>query len=377
MDIPPAPGSPLVAPPVFEHPGALAGPPVPWSAVRRVLAVRPDNLGDVVLLSPALRALHHAAPQARLTLLTSPAGAAAAGLLPGVTDVLVASPTWQHAGPAGLPDPAAELALAGRIAAGSYDAALVFTSFSQSPWPAGVLCLLAGVPVRAGLSREFGGAVLTHWVPSPPDDLHQVDRALYLLERLGVPGAGPDLEVRLPPGAREAAHAVAGVRPGLPYAVVLPGASCPSRRYAAQRFGQVARGLSGAGLTVLVAGSAMERPLVEAVAAAGGRGVVPLAGDLDVAGLAALLADADVAVTNNSGGMHLADALGTPLVVTFAGTELEQQYAPRGTDAVLLRRETACSPCRAFVCPYGNACLDVDSGTVVAAALDVMGRRAA
>src|SRR6185312_14169923 len=101
-------------------------------------------------------------------------------------------------------------------------------------WPAAYVCQLAGVGIRAGLSKEFGGAGLTHWVPAPDDDLHQVDRALHLLERLGVPARGTDLHARVDPGAADGLLAAAGVTG--PYAVLLPGASCPSRRYPATRF---------------------------------------------------------------------------------------------------------------------------------------------
>lgn len=360
----------------YAHPGALAGQPVDWAGARRVLVVRPDNLGDVLLLTPALRALRRAAPAARITLLASPGGAAAVPLLVEVDDVLVCAPSWQVAGRAApAPDPDAELELVGRVAAGRFDVSLIFTSFSQSPWPAGYVCLLAGVPVRAGLSKEFGGALLTHWVPAPPDELHQADRALHLLAALGVAPAGPDLDVRLPPGARAAARAsrtAAGIASGAPYAVLLPGASCSSRRYSPGRFAEVARRVAAAGPHVLVAGPDRERALVEEVARGAGPGVFPLAGGLDVPGLAALLADADLAVCNNSGGMHLSDAVGTPLVVTFAGTELEEQYRPRGTDAVLLRRPTTCSPCRTFVCPFAHECLDLDPARVAAAAIHLL-----
>ena len=96
-------------------------------------------------------------------------------------------------------------------------------------------------------------------------------------------------------------------------------------------------------------------------------GGVDLSGRLDVRGLVAMIAGARVAVTNNSGGMHLADAVGTPVVALFAGTEDESQFAPRSVPATLLRVPTACAPCRAFACPYAHECLDISPDVVVAA----------
>ncbi len=86
-------------------------------------------------------------------------------------------------------------------------------------------------------------------------------------------------------------------------------------------------------------------------------------------GLAAVLAGAAVAVTNNSGGAHLADAVGTPVVVLFAGTELIEQFRPRSVPAAVLGVPTPCTPCRQFRCPYQLECLDVPVAAVVAAAL--------
>ncbi|MDT7579029.1 MAG: hypothetical protein QOK35_293, partial [Pseudonocardiales bacterium] len=80
----------------FRHPGADRGDPVDLAAARRILVVRPDNVGDVVLLTPALRALRARAPHTRIDLLASPAGAAVAPMIPELDGVLVASPSWQQ-----------------------------------------------------------------------------------------------------------------------------------------------------------------------------------------------------------------------------------------------------------------------------------------
>src|SRR4051794_41945249 len=115
----------------FRHPGADRGGPVDLAAARRILVVRPDNVGDVVLLTPALRALRAAAPHARIELLASPAGTAVAAMLPELDGVLTGSPHWQQltapAGPAGGGGAApARRELLLRIAAGRCAARLGF-----------------------------------------------------------------------------------------------------------------------------------------------------------------------------------------------------------------------------------------------------------
>src|SRR4029079_19510789 len=93
-----------------------------------------------------------------------------------------------------------------RLTAARYDVMLVFTSFSQSPWPAAHLGLLAGIGTRVVHSREFAGAVATHWVTPPPDTTHHVDRSLHLLEAIGIPPRGRTPSLWVP----DSASAVAG-----------------------------------------------------------------------------------------------------------------------------------------------------------------------
>jgi ADP-heptose:LPS heptosyltransferase len=358
-----------------RHPGADRGPLIDPSTLRRVLVVRADNIGDVVTTGPALRALRAVAPQARITLLASPAGARVAPLLPEVDAVLEASPSWQQLGSSGTSRPTHddEWALLYRVGQGNHDAMIVHTSPTQSPWPAAHLGQLAGIPIRVVHSAEFGGAVATHWVTPPPDEgTHQVDRALHMLAAVGLAPANPVrcLSVRLPDDARATADAVlarSGLAPGKPFVALAPGASCPSRRYPADGFTAAAALIADAGIPVRVVGPASEVGLVAAVA--GSHRDVRALNPTTVPGFAAILARASVALTNNSGGMHLADAVGTPVVVTWAGTDRAGDVGPRSVAAHLLRRPVGCSPCRLLSCPLHHECLDIAPEQVAEAVL--------
>ena len=353
-----------------------AGVPAGWESVRRVVAVRLDNVGDVVMLGPALRTLRHALPDAHVTLLGSNGGGRVAPLLPWVDSVMVERVVWQDAS-ARLPlDPRRELALAERIAEQRFDAALIFTSFSQSPWPPAYACYLAGIALRAGQAGDFGGSLLTHVVPSLPREAHQVDRNLHLLHELGFELAGHHLELDVPPQARAGAAALLeglGLTPGRPFVALAPGASCAARRYPPERFAVVAAGLAEAGFAVVVVGSADEQELARSILEANpDRRVWSLVGRTDVGELAAVLARAALVVTNDSGPMHLADAAARPQVVLFSGTDLESQWRPRRSPARLLRRPTACAPCYRFDCPFDLACLDIPPEEVVDHALALL-----
>lgn len=361
---------------------ATRGANVPhgWERVRRVLAVRLDNIGDVLMTGPALRTLRQALPGAEITLLASPAGTRTAALLPWVDEVITHRAVWQDAAGTMPLLPGAQTALVDTLRAGRFDAALIFTSFSQSPYPPAYACYLAGIPIRLGQSREFGGSVLSTGVRPLPDGAHQVDRNLYLLEAAGFHPAGRELEVRVRTEATACARALLrarGIEPAAPFAVVAPGASCAARRYDAERFAAVVRGLARAGLPVVVVGADREAELAAAICAASS--AISLAGSTELAELAAIIGDAAVLVANDSGPMHLADAQCTPMVILFSGTDLESQWGPRTAPSVLLRRPTPCTPCYLFACaqpdqpPPGGmrrmACLDVPPDEVVQRAL--------
>ncbi len=348
-----------------------------WRDVRRVLAVRLDNLGDIVMLGPALRAIRGSLPDAHLTLMASPGGSAAVPLLPWLDAVMVERVVWQDATARLGLDPERELALVRRIAEEQFDAALVFTSFSQSPWPPAYACYLAGVPLRAGQAGDFGGSLLTDVVAPLAQDSHQVDRNLHLVEALGFPLAGRDLEIEVPAEARDRAALMleqVGVGLDEPFVALAPGASCPARRYPAERFSAVAASLADTGLAVVVLGGAAEAGLAAPILEANAdRAVFSLVGRTGVPELAGVLGRAALVLANDSGSMHLADAQQRPMVILFSGTDLESQWRPRRSPARLLRRETTCSPCYRFTCPYDLACLDIPSEEVVEHVLELLG----
>jgi len=341
---------------------------------QRVLAVRLDNIGDAVLLGPALRAVRESLTDARIDLLCSPAGAHAAPLLPWLDDVWVERVSWQDARANGRASSAAEWGFVERLASRAYDAVLIFTSFSQTPYPMAYAALLAGIPVRAGLTADFGGTVLTHRVSPPPRESHQAERNLRLVEQLGFRIDDSTLEVRIPDEARISAlmllreHGLATGR----YLLLAPGASAAARRYDAARFAQAAAVLSTEWeLPVVLVGSERERAL-EPIVVARCPSAVSLVGRTSVPELAALVDRSRLVLTSHSLPIHLADALGRPVVVPFSGTDLPSQWQPRTATSRLLQRATACAPCGLFDCPIGQPCLDIPAAEVVRASSELL-----
>jgi ADP-heptose:LPS heptosyltransferase len=341
-----------------------------WLDARNILLVRLDNTGDVIMLGPTLRALKKTLPEARLTLLASPAGAAAAPLLPWIDEVIVWRSVWQDVDGRIPSDPERERELIQRLAARRFDAALIFTSFSQTPHVPGYVCYLAGIPLRAGESKEFGGGTLTTELRGARDELHQAERNLRLVEQLGFPVHDRRLAVAISPDDRDAADVLLAdidLDPGQPFILIHPGASAAARRYPAERFGEVAQLLRRRRWPVVITGVKREAEIVRA-ACARAPGVPCLIGQTTLAQYAALIERAALVVCGNTLPLHLADAVGTPLVVLYSGTDYEQQWRPRFVAAEILRRPTDCPPCYRFECPIGLPCLDIPAQDVTDAA---------
>ncbi len=341
----------------------------------KLLAVRLDAAGDVLMCAPALRALAESGH--RVTLLTSNAGALAGERLDGIDQVLRWSAPWMKASvPATsstVPDMARQLGAAG------FDGALVFTSYSQSPLPAALLCQMAGIALRAAHCRENPYQLLTHWLrEAEPEVLqrHEVQRQLDLAAHLGCRPSSERLGVRIGLQDREAADRAlreAGIDPAGEWILLHPGASAASRRYPATLWRQAAERLeSEIRLPLVFAGSSDELQLQREIFGGDDRRWPSVAGRLDFGGLAALISRARVLVCCNSAPAHLAAATGTPVVDLYALTN--PQHTPWQVRHRLLYRSVPCHTCYQSVCPRGdNLCLSgVPPASVVAAVQELL-----
>ncbi|GAB4372175.1 MAG: hypothetical protein Kow00121_14270 [Elainellaceae cyanobacterium] len=335
-----------------------------WRSPQNILVMRLDNIGDVLMTSPALKTIKENNPDARLTLMASPAGAMTAPLLPWIDEVIPWRVLWQDLGRLAF-DPDREWQLIHTLQAKQFDAAIIFTSFKQSPHPAGLVCQLAGIPLRLGESKETGG-MLTHELVTAPDEWHQVERNLRLIESVGYSVRDRQLCLHVPTST---------LIPDTPYLLLNPWTSCQSRTYCPERFAIAAKTLSDlTGYPVVVTGVEKDREQATVLLNFLGDRAIDLVGKTSLSDLVALIAQARLMLSNNTSTMHIADATQTPSVILFAGTELECQWQPRQTAAILLRRPTTCSPCYQFTCPYQLQCLDIEPDAVVAAGLNLLKR---
>ncbi len=345
----------------------------------RVLAVRLDSDGDVLLTGPAIQALSRTGT---VDLLAAPSGAAAARLLPGVRTVIEFDAPWSGFRPPEV-DSAQTLRLVETLRQNDYDRAAIFTSFHQSPLPMALLARMAGIGFVVGASVDYPGSLLDVRLrrPDPPGGGHEVEAALEVAVAAGAERPDhPRLAVRrpLPPvtGRLPAAVRSAG------YVVLHPGASVPARGLRPDHTGRIAAALAGAGHAVVVTGGPAERDLVgQTVAMARqhcpGATLLDLAGATDLAGLAAVLEAADCTVVGNTGPAHLSAAVGTPVVSLFAPVVPAGRWRPYGVPVRLLGDQQApCRDSRARDCPVpGHPCLGGITGSEVVAAVAELTRQ--
>lgn len=327
------------------------------------LVARQDSLGDVLLAGPAIRAV---AASSRVVLLCSPAGAAAARLLPGVDEVIVEECPWITADPDAL-DPETVATMVRRVRAVGADAAVVLTSPRQSALPTALVLRLAGVPNVAAYSRDYPGSLLDLRLRVDPP-VHEVERNLQLVEAAGFPT--PD-DVRL---AVQHADLPTDVLADLPahFVAVHPGSTAISRTMSPGRWSAVCSELLDRGVEVVVTGLADEPTNAVADAV---RGLRSLSGRTSFAELAAVLRRADAVCVGNTGAMHLAAAVGTPVVACFPPTVPTEQWRPWKVEQFVLDGgRPSCSPCYRRDCDRpGHPCAEVPPAEVADAAMALIG----
>src|SRR5213080_1990584 len=249
-----------------------------WAQVKRVLAIRLDNLGDVLVTTPALHAIKTSLPAATLTLLTSPVGAQVARLNPDLDDVIVYSAPWMDPWHKLPQDSQREQQVIATIRERQFDGAIIFTSFRQSPLPVAYLCYLADIPLRVAASIDGPGSLLTTRHKHPERMMHEVERGLDLVGAIGMSTDELDLVLKVPDEAMaDAMNAVPTVAELLAVhrfnnhhllIVVHPGCSMPARTYPWEMYAEVIDLLvEQLGAFVVVTGAEDERSLVARVLA--------------------------------------------------------------------------------------------------------------
>src|SRR5579883_2202305 len=336
-----------------------------WRSVRNVLAVRLDNLGDVLVTTPAIHAIRQSLSEAKITLLASPVGAQVGRLNPDIDEVIVYSAPWMDPWHKLPQDSQREQQMIALLKEKHFDGAIIFTSFRQSSLPAAYMCYLADIPLRVAASIDGPGSLLTTRHKHPERMMHEVERGLDLVGAIGLTTDNLDLVLQVPQEARAQLArrlSAADLDSRRPLIVIHPGCSMPARTYPWEMYAQVVDlVVEQLGAVVALTGADDEMALVEQVLDQLGpetrQSTFAFAGKLSFPEFCALIEAADLTITNNTGPMHISAALKTPVVALFALTNPPEQWGPWRVPHRQLYHDVACRLCYSRVCPYGHECL--------------------
>lgn len=335
----------------------------------RVVLFAPNWLGDAVMGLPALQALRAAFPDAHLAVAARPSVAAVYAMTPGVAQVIALESR------AGLSAVKPWRRDAARLEAERFDLAVLQPNSFLSAW----IAAQAKIPERWGFATDLRGRWLTRAFSRPAPGLHQADYYLALTAAAGLPPTPRVAHLVPPPVAVDAA---ATLVPARPFVVLAPGAAYGrAKQWPPARYAELAHHLwRQRGIAAVVIGAGADRQagqeLREALTALPGgsdtaASLVDLIGRTDLPTLAAVLARAHAVIANDSGAMHLAGAVGAPVVAVFGPTN-EHQTAPltASVDAPPARlaiHQVWCRPCMLRECPLGHLCMLGVSAADVAA----------
>lgn len=305
----------------------LAGEPVLAGDVGRIAVLRAlPGLGDLLCAVPALRAIRREHPRARVTLVGLPSASWLLDRYPDLVDDLLVLE-----GVAGLPEVEADADAAVRFVA---DARARRFDLALQLHGSGVVT--NAVTTLLGARRQVTAHPAGEPPPSNPsipypDDVHEVHRLLAVAAAAGCPPVGDEVRMPVHGADRVAARALLGDPSSAsprPHACLHPGASRPENRWPPERFAAVGDALVAAGHRVVLTGTAGERPVVAAVAAAMAGPAADTCGRTSLGTLAALFAGAGVVVSNDTGAAHLAAAVRAPSVVVFPADGDPARWAP-------------------------------------------------
>jgi heptosyltransferase-2 len=340
----------------------------------RIVVRAPNWLGDIVMAIPAITAVRAARPTAHLAVAAPAAFADLCAAIPGVDGVVPLRGSGIRA-------------LGGHVEAlkaGGFDVAILFTNSFASALAAS----RAGIAERWGYRRDLRGRLLTRAVPvrarsGPTPELpalagpHHSAYYLRLVSSLSMPPVDAipaPVQVRPPAHGVERAAALlaeAGVDRSARLIGFAPGAAYGSaKRWPPERVAAAIAGVAAAGARAVLVGAAGDREIARAIQSALDpavrAAVVDLVGRTDLATLMAVLGRCAVVVANDSGAMHVASAVGRPVIAIFGPTD-ERATAPLGPHT-LVRHDVFCRPCLLRACPIDHRCLrGIAAADVVAA----------
>ncbi|MDD3344952.1 MAG: lipopolysaccharide heptosyltransferase II [Candidatus Omnitrophica bacterium] len=329
--------------------------PVAASPFRRMLITRTDRIGDVLLSTPAIKALRLKYPQAYIAMMVSPYARDIVEGNPYLDEVIIYDKDLKHR------SWIRSFKFAGYLRKKKFDLAVILHPANRVH----ILAFLAGIPRRLGYDRKFGFLNNLKKAHTKQQGLkHEAEYSLELLETLGIKGRARDLYMPIREESERWAEKLledSGIKSTDKLLALNPGASCPSKIWPAERFAQVAEELARRhNFKVLVLSGPKDSSLAQEVCAKTGCGALDLSGRTSVSQMASVLKRCSLFISNDSGPVHIASALGTPVISIFGRNQpglSPFRWGPLGEKDRYLHKNAGCVECLAHNCEKGFACL--------------------
>ena len=328
---------------------------------RKILIVRTDRIGDVVLTTPSLAALKKKWPQAHVAIMVRPATQEIVEGNPFLDEVIVYDPQKDHHGVGGF------WRFITLLRKKRFDCAIIFHTKKRT----NLICFFAGIPCRIGYRNDKFGFLLTDPLEDvrPKGDRHEAQYCLDVLKKLGVESS--DLTLDLPVSEKSLRWAedffkTNRLEKEKPVIAIHPGASCISKRWPAQKFSELI-GLITQRLNaqlVLIGGPEtgdIARQILEKVDR---NNIVNAVGETTLGQMAALLKRCQLLISNDSGPVHIACAVKTPVISIFGRNQAglsPTRWRPLGPRDIVIHKEVGCEVCLAHNCQIDFKCLEVVS----------------
>lgn len=322
----------------------------------RILLIRTDRIGDVLLSTPAIKALRDAYPNAHIAMMVRPYAEDIVCGNPYLDEVILYDKDGEHKGLFGT------LKFIGALKRKRFDSAIILHPTNRS----NIIPFLAGIPERAGYDRKCG-ILLTKKIRHTKQlgEKHEIDYTLDVLRTVGI--EVKDRSLYMPVRAEDEKvidrfFSLSGLTGGDAIIAIHPGASCPSKRWPAYRFGRVADTLiERDGLKVIIIGGPADVETVKDMRTGMLHKAIILSEEHSLGEVAALLKRCRMFISNDSGPVHIAAAVGTPVVVIFGRSNpglSPKRWGPIGPKDVVVHKDVGCKECKAHNCEINFKCLD-------------------
>ncbi len=294
-----------------------------WNNCRNILIIRPDNMGDLLMSSPAIRAVKQTF-DCKITVLTTPLAAEAASLLPEVDDVIEVTVPWVKTANSITPEEL--IKVIDHLKSRSFDGCIIFTVYSQNPLPSAMLAWMAGIPGRLAYCRENPYELITDWIPDPEPYSHinhQVVRDLELVKQIGATTPSNEIILSIPADSCiSAERKLNQILPdGSEYIIIHTGVSELKRAYPTENWIELSKAIiEQFDIPILFTGALNEKPLADKLKEETGDKSFSVAGVFNITELAAIISKCRLLISVNTGPVHIAAGLRKPVIVLYANT---------------------------------------------------------